>query len=379
MSNFDMQRCFQGLAEKFLPIIPKEDRKSFNRIGFHVEAAWWFYNDFCRPAAPSLPNMNLRHFANCVLAFQPALLKPFGGLGNIEKLLDGFFAYRSQIPVCGAAIFDRSRQRLLLVRGLHSSAKWSFPRGKMSAHESAAACAIREVYEETGYDISPLVDEQRKLEWIKPGLHPIRIYIVTLPAGDEKFPFEPKTMGEIGQIGWHRLESLKQQPKLYYDVAQFIKDLLLFGSTTAAFFQTSPQLYREQHLERAKSKRVPLTELFPPETSGPFAEHADDLSAKRQDDPAAYAHEMADQLLLADWFPKSSPRVTSVDAREAQHLKSLLMQSRGEASDLEDKVAVTPVEASELAADLAPKLIFSDLLEPASGEHDELLDLLLKK
>lgn len=226
--NKELDRYISGISEKFLPIIPAADRKSFNRIGFHIEAAWWFYQDYCRPQAPRLPNLNFREFAPLLLSFKPDLLSPFGGLHALPRLIESFFNYRSQIPVCGAAIFDSDRKRILFVRGFHASSKWTFPRGKMNAHESAAACAIREVWEEVGYDITSLVKEDQKLEWIKPGQHPIRIYLVTLPPEASSLNLNPRRAGRLARLvgtEWRRSRSCK-------------RPILMFGSLNEASSNT---------------------------------------------------------------------------------------------------------------------------------------------
>lgn len=46
-----------------------------------------------------------------------------------------------------------------MVRGWKSSAGWCFPRGKINLSEPELECAVREVYEETGFDITPHVDD----------------------------------------------------------------------------------------------------------------------------------------------------------------------------------------------------------------------------
>lgn len=53
------------------------------------------------------------------------------------------------IPVCGAIIFDPTRQRVLLTRR-SDNGRWCIPGGAMEAGESASECCAREVLEETG-------------------------------------------------------------------------------------------------------------------------------------------------------------------------------------------------------------------------------------
>lgn len=54
--------------------------------------------------------------------------------------------------------------QVLLVRGFEKHASWTFPKGKVNKDESHLACAIREVLEETGFDIAPLAREDQYIE-----------------------------------------------------------------------------------------------------------------------------------------------------------------------------------------------------------------------
>ncbi len=53
---------------------------------------------------------------------------------------------------CAAAIFDATRQKVLLVRRLDNGL-WCLPGGHMDAGESVAEACAREVFEETGLQI----------------------------------------------------------------------------------------------------------------------------------------------------------------------------------------------------------------------------------
>lgn len=46
---------------------------------------------------------------------------------------------------------------VLAVQGWKGS-RWTFPRGKLDEKETDHICAAREVYEEVGFDISPLIE-----------------------------------------------------------------------------------------------------------------------------------------------------------------------------------------------------------------------------
>ncbi|KAI4384042.1 hypothetical protein MLD38_009814 [Melastoma candidum] len=85
----------------------------------------------------------------------------------------------------------------------------SFPRGKKNKDEEDHACAIREVLEETGFEVSNLLDKDEFIEMIF-GQQKVRSYVI---AGvKEDTSFAPQTKKEISEIAWHHLDKL--QPAL---------------------------------------------------------------------------------------------------------------------------------------------------------------------
>ena len=83
---------------------------------------------------------------NCGFAIDPA------------TAYDSFVKYKMTVPVCGAIMLNRARDRVLLVKGWKAAASWSFPRGKINQGERDRDCAVREVWEECGYDLRPHFD-----------------------------------------------------------------------------------------------------------------------------------------------------------------------------------------------------------------------------
>jgi mRNA-decapping enzyme subunit 2 len=53
---------------------------------------------------------------------------------------------------------------VLLVQGYWSKSSWGFPKGKVNEEEAGHVCAVREVMEETGFDIGPYIDPGDYLE-----------------------------------------------------------------------------------------------------------------------------------------------------------------------------------------------------------------------
>ncbi len=91
------------------------------------------------------------------------------------------------------------------MRGWKSTASYSFPKGKINRDESQDSCAVREVYEETGFNVSPFL---RPKEYVERTMRDqkVRLYIVHGIAEDTVF--ETKTRKEIGEIKWFPLQDL---------------------------------------------------------------------------------------------------------------------------------------------------------------------------
>ncbi|CAO3692366.1 unnamed protein product [Rhizopus stolonifer] len=113
--------------------------------------------------------------------------------------------YRFRIPVCGAIILNSNLDKCVLVKGWSSKSGWGFPKGKINQDEEYNCCAIREVLEETGYDIGPLL---KKTDYIELTMREQRIRLYIIQGVAEATEFIPRTRKEISQISWIKLEDL---------------------------------------------------------------------------------------------------------------------------------------------------------------------------
>ncbi|RXI09131.1 hypothetical protein DVH24_023275 [Malus domestica] len=237
------QELLDDLCSRFVLNVPKEDLQSFERILFLVEYAHWFYEDNSVEKNPSLKSFSLKEFTSLCVSqigycssctygeFDNACLKAFLTLwlaklevlsyamlmlfnscdvlrpyvAHIDDIFKDFTSYKVKVPVTGAIILDETFERCLLVKGWKGSS-WSFPRGKKNKDEEDHACAIREVLEETGFDVTNLLDKDEYIEVIF-GQQRVRLYII---AGvREDTAFAPLTKKEISEIAWHRLDDLQ--------------------------------------------------------------------------------------------------------------------------------------------------------------------------
>lgn len=196
------------LCVRFIINLPEEELQSSERICFQIEEAQWFYEDFIRPTDPSLPQLNLSIFASRLLRHCP-LTTAYSDEQHAAAF-KSFMAYKTRVPVRGAILLDENMDKVLLVKGYKKNATWSFPRGKINKDEDDLVCAIREVWEETGYnlDSAGLVPEDRNVHYIDVTMREQHLRMFVFRNVPLDTPFEPQTRKEISKIQWYKLASL---------------------------------------------------------------------------------------------------------------------------------------------------------------------------
>uniref|UniRef100_A0A1A8HHD1 m7GpppN-mRNA hydrolase n=1 Tax=Nothobranchius korthausae TaxID=1143690 RepID=A0A1A8HHD1_9TELE len=190
------------LCSRFILHIPSEERDNAIRVCFQIELAHWFYLDFCMQNTPGAPHCGIRDFAKAVFHHCPFLL-PHGE--DVQKVLEQWKEYKMGVPTYGAIILDESLESVLLVQGYLAKSGWGFPKGKVNEDEAPHDCAVREVLEETGFDIKNRICKDRYIEQ-KITDQLVRLYIIPGVSKDTKF--NPKTRKEIRNIEWFPIEKL---------------------------------------------------------------------------------------------------------------------------------------------------------------------------
>jgi len=218
---------FDDLASRFIINLPEEELESPERICFHIEAALWYYDDFYREQNPKFPSFNLKEFTRIMFTNCP-LLRPHLESTSIEDIIAAFTHYKVRVPVCGAIILSPDMTKVLLVKGWSNRSSWGFPKGKINQNEPEGECAIREVDEETSYDIRPLLKEEDSLE-LEIREQKIKMYIITGVPEDAKFA--PKTRKEISKIEWIPIAELP---------SSYIKDAPGSGNWTVNTWSVVP-------------------------------------------------------------------------------------------------------------------------------------------
>ncbi|KAJ9602882.1 mRNA-decapping enzyme subunit 2 [Cladophialophora chaetospira] len=203
-----LEDWLDDLCVRFIINLPPEELESVERICFQVEEAQWFYEDFIRPLDPSLPSLSLRAFSLRIFQHCP-LFSQWSAQHHTTAFAE-FLAYKSRVPVRGAILLNEAMDEVVLVKGWKKSANWSFPRGKINKDENDLDCAVREVYEETGFDAreAGLVRDEKEMKYIEITMREQHMRLYVFRGVPRDTHFEAKTRKEISKIEWYKLTDL---------------------------------------------------------------------------------------------------------------------------------------------------------------------------
>ncbi|KAL3865757.1 hypothetical protein ACJMK2_043114 [Sinanodonta woodiana] len=220
------------LCSRFVINIPEEERLDLIRIFFQIEQAHWFYLDFYCADSPELKTCGIKDFSGQIFKHCPSLS---GHAQEVEKIMGDFKSYKMTVPTYGAIMLDPDMKYCLLVQGFYTKASWGFPKGKINAEESPEDCAVREVLEETGFDVKELLKPENYLESQRSD-QLTRLYIINGVPLTTKF--QPRTRKEIKSLQWFPIDALpahkkdltskmqlNMNPNCFFMVIPFVKPL----------------------------------------------------------------------------------------------------------------------------------------------------------
>ena len=126
------------------------------------------------------------------------------------EAFERFLQYKTRVPVRGAIMLNEAMDAVVLVKGWKKNANWSFPRGKINKEEPDLTCAVREVYEETGYDLQAagLVGDGEETKSIEISMREQSLKLFVFRGVPMDTHFEPRTRKEISKIQWYKLQEL---------------------------------------------------------------------------------------------------------------------------------------------------------------------------
>jgi len=194
--------ALDDVSSRFIINARPEEVRELTRFFFTVETAYWFYLDFHCVENPSLRQVTMKEFSLELFKHVPSLREY---LSNFDKHFDSWKAHKRTIGTYGAILIDETAKNVLLVQSYGNKNTWGFPKGKINPNEEPVECAVREVLEETSFDIRPHIDPYEYLEKnFNDQLN--RLYLI--PDISLNTVFIPKTRREIRDIIWFPLEML---------------------------------------------------------------------------------------------------------------------------------------------------------------------------
>nr|ACO10213.1 mRNA-decapping enzyme 2 [Lepeophtheirus salmonis] len=200
------------LASRFIINVPESQRKDIIRICFQCELAYWFYLDFY---VENNGSHTYKGLSTCTMReFSEHMFRHIGFLrehvGQMEEILENWKVYKLAVPTYGAIILNHDLSHILLVRGFWSKTSWGFPKGKVNEDEPPHTCAIREVLEETGFNIAPLLHKDEYLEIV---VHDRTTRLYIIHGVSMNTDFKPRTRNEIRDVKWFPLVDLPANKK----------------------------------------------------------------------------------------------------------------------------------------------------------------------
>jgi mRNA-decapping enzyme subunit 2 len=233
--------------------------------------------------------MHLRQF--CLQLFQHCpLLSGFTSEQHLAAY-EEFLAYKVRVPVRGAILLDESMERVVLVKGWKKGASWSFPRGKINKDEKDLDCTIREVWEETGFDIraAGLVPEnERDVKYIDITMREQHMRMFVFRDVPLDTYFEPKTRKEISKISWYNLRDLPGFVRRNWNVGD--------NGYTIKFYMVAPFM---SHIKKWIGQQRRRDEAVV-QTEEQLAAHGLDAQHAIGDEPEMYASVADTQLPPVD-------------------------------------------------------------------------------
>lgn len=197
------EEAAEQIYHRFIYCLPPEELAP-SRLMMNLLEANWYYEDFIREKL-HLKSLTFNDFINLLRRYYPYMAP---GLST-EQLLTQYSQYRSEIPCRGAIILNTEMNKVVLVSN-YACTVYGFPKGKINESETDEECAIREVEEEIGLDISDKVSSNDYIDYQDGNCH-IRLYIVS--GISENYEFHTQTMNEIGIIEWVKLDDIPSKKK----------------------------------------------------------------------------------------------------------------------------------------------------------------------
>lgn len=205
-----LNRALLDCYGRFLLNLPSSLLRDHVHLQFQIQEGHWWYEDFWYDVYPEkLPKINLKAFG-LLMCESFSTLRECVPKDVRGRLVKDWVLYCKTIPLRGAIILNSALSKCLLVQGWKGN-RWTFPRGKVDEEESDETCAIREVLEEIGFDVSNMISKELFIEK-RLGKQCVKLFIVC--GMSEKTTLGPQKRKEISEIRWVPISSLPDTVKM---------------------------------------------------------------------------------------------------------------------------------------------------------------------
>lgn len=213
-----------------------------------LEEAFWDYKDLYAAENPDVfPAVTFKQFVELFFGAGRAEQPPFCNFRSSPRdMADWYLKYKRTLNSYGAILLDSTLKKCVMVRGIGTSI-WGFPKGKAKfvpkarqkegpgeaeeaagpaldmEKETAVECAIREVFEELGIDLTDRIDENLLIEW-NVGKRKAVFFII--PNVPRDTPFAPQLRNEIEEIAWKPVGMLAELNSHYKPLAEKLQQCI---------------------------------------------------------------------------------------------------------------------------------------------------------
>jgi len=147
-------------------------------------------------------------------------------LPKFEDTFSEFSRYRKMVPTYGAILLNKEMTKVVLVTTCKYGYK-CFPKSKINEGETEVECAVREVYEEIGYDITELINDKEYL-FIE-GIDEKFTKLFVINSFKELMQMKPTVSYEIEEIKFYSIEELEEhcqkKEKAFCQIKEFLGPL----------------------------------------------------------------------------------------------------------------------------------------------------------
>jgi mRNA-decapping enzyme subunit 2 len=184
---------------------PKSTLESKESTGIHpiFPPNRFFLDFYCTQDEHSVYSCGIKQFAQNVFEHIPFLNHH---VPHLNTILEEWRSYKTSVPTYGTIMLSPDMKHCLLVQSFFAKNSWSFPKGKVNENEDPVKCAVREVYEETGFDCGHLISANDFIEGQTSNYQYTRLYIIKNVPIETKFC--PRTRNEIKDCSWFSVDLL---------------------------------------------------------------------------------------------------------------------------------------------------------------------------